>query len=162
MDVSPKRLIIWSAPKCLSNVFHRSLQTLKRTKHFRVLFCGPHYFGPNHCANYYPELKDSELDLEGLSVKDLTMETMKNLLTADYPDVDLVFSKEFAYCLPESSYQELISGKFASFTYTFLIRDPTRAMYSNYKGFAAPQLNAVCMDPPGGGFYELYKFYNFI
>jgi len=133
--------------------------TLKRTKCFRNLFSGPYYFGPDRQSHLYPPLLDSQLDLEGLSVKDLTYENMKALLTSD---VDLIFIKDHPYCLPESLYQDLISGEFVNFIHTFLIRDPERALYSNYKASTCQQLIGSNLNPPGGGFYEMNKFYNFI
>ena len=142
--------------------FYRSIMTLKKTKCFRNLFSGPYYFGPDHQSHLYPPLLDSQLDLVGLSVKDLTYEKMKALLTSDYPDVDLVFIKDHPYCLPESLYQDLISGEFANFIHTFLMRDPERALYSNYKASICQQLIGSNLNPPGGGFYEMNKFYNFI
>ncbi|XP_065897382.1 uncharacterized protein [Dysidea avara] len=162
MDFKQKKVILWSPPRCLSNVFCRSIETLKKTKCIRNLFSGPYYFGPNHPCHIYAPLLDSQLDLEGLSVKDLTYEQMKALVTADYPDVDLVFIKDHPHCLPESLYQDLISGAFASFIHTFLIRDPERALYSNYKASLSQQLIGSNLDPPSGGFNEMYKFYNFI
>jgi len=161
MDAS-KKVILWSTPRCLTNVFFRSIMTLKKTKCFKEAFCGPYYFGPNRCSDLYPRLQDFEFNMEGLSTKDLTYKTIMNLLIAEYPDVNVVFTKEFAYCVPESMYQDFISGKFANFTHTFLIRDPERALYSNYRAFLKCHSQRDYLDPPNGGFYELYKLYNFI
>ena len=71
--------------------------------------------------------------------------------------MDLVFTKEFVYYVPESMYQDLISRKFANFTHT-LIWDPERALYSNYKAFLKFHPQRDHLDPSNGGFYELYKF----
>ena len=161
MDNS-KKVILWSAPRCLTNAFTRSIMTLKKGKYFKEAFCGPYYFGPNHCSELYPKLQDFELDMEGLSTKDLTYETIMKLLTAEYPDVDLVFTKEFAYCVPESMYQDLVSNKFTNLIHTFLIRDPERALYSNYNTFLKYRPQQDYMDPPNGGFYELLKLYQFV
>ena len=96
---------------------------------------------------------------EGVTeVKDVTYEMMKKILAADHPGADLVFSKEFAFCLPESMWEGMISGKFADFYHTFLIREPERVLYSNYK---APK-SQPGVEPPGGGLYELYEFYQFV
>ena len=84
MDAS-KKVILW---RCLTNAFVRSIMTLiKKTKCFKEVFCGPYYFGPSHCSDLYPKLQDFELDMEGLSAKDLTYETIMKLLTTEYPDV---------------------------------------------------------------------------
>ena len=156
-----KRVILWTAPRSLSTPFYRSIATLNKTKHFLELFVGVHHFGPVRQNKGHVKMeRDPEippgLKAEGVAeVKDLTYEMMKNILAADHPGVDLVFSKEFAYCLPESMWESMISGKFADFNHTFLIREPEKVLYSNYK---APKLQP-CVDPPGGGLYELYKFY---
>jgi len=162
MESKQKKVILWSPPRCLSNVFCHSIEALKKVKSFRNLFSGPYYFGPNHPCRLYPPLLDSQLDLEGLSVKDLSYEQMKELLSAEYPDVNLVFLKDHPHCLPESLYQDLITGRFADFIHTFLIRDPERALYSNYKASLRQPLIGSNLDPPGGGFCEVYKFYSFI
>ena len=157
-----KRVILWSAPRCLSTAFYRSITTLKKTKTFFELYSGVYHFGPNRCSEMYPQLLDSELTLEGLSVSDLTYDTAKRLTVADYPDVDIVFTKELACYLPESMYEDMVSGKFEDVIHTFLIRDPERALYSNYKALLKHQVQGSYLDPPEGGFNELYKFYNFI
>jgi len=159
IDFKQKKVILWSPLRCLSNVFYRSIMTLKKTKCIRNLFSGPYYFGPYRQSHLYPPLLDSQLDLEGLSVKDLIYEKMKTILTSDYPDM---FIKDHPYCLPESLYQDLVSGEFANFIHTFLIRDPERALYSNYKASVNQQLIGSNLNPPGGGFYEVNKFYNFV
>ena len=151
-----KKVILWSAPRCLSTVFYRSMSTLKNTKHFQELFSGPFYFGPERRNFRYP----SDFDLGDLTPEDLTYDTCKRLLLGDYPNVDLLFSKEFPYCLPESMWHEMISGKFEDFIHTFLIRDPERAIYSNYKAILTECVGNL--DPSEVGFIELYKLYNYI
>ncbi|XP_065901570.1 uncharacterized protein [Dysidea avara] len=160
-----KRVILWAAPRSLSSVFYRSIATLNKTKHFQELFFGAHHFGPVRQNKQLHKLeKDSEIPpglyAEGVTeVKDLTYEMMKNILAADHPGVELVFSKEFAYCLPESMWEGVISGKFADFNHTFLIREPEKVLYSNYK---APKPQPCIMPAPDGGLHELYKFYQFV
>jgi len=162
MDVDINRVILWSAPRCLSSVFYRSIATLKKTKHYIELFSGAQYFGPDRRSDLYSSIQDSDIDLEGLCVKDLTYETMKKLLTTHHSTVELMFTKELAYCLPESMYKDMITGRFANFTHTFLIRNPERALYSNYKALSKYQFNGSYLDPPTGGFHELYKLYQFV
>ena len=41
-----KRIILWTAPRSVSNAFLCSISTLKNTKHFHELFSGVYYFGP--------------------------------------------------------------------------------------------------------------------
>jgi len=124
-----KKLILWAPPRCLSTVFYRSMTKLKRAKCFQEVFAGPYYFGPKRRSDRYERngrISDVGLDLEGLNVNELTYDRIKKILVSDYPNVDLVFTKELVYNLPESLYPDMISERFAEFTHTFLIRDPER------------------------------------
>ena len=150
-----RRIILWTAPRCLSNAFLCSVSTLPNTKHFHELFSGVYYFAPgSERFNFKGNLPEDELTYDGV----------KALLLADYPGVDLVFSKELALCLPESMYLEMSSGvKFAQFTHSFLIRDPERAFYSYYKGICSEGDQSILDLSDIGLFYsKLYEFYNFV
>ena len=157
-----KKVILWTAPRCLSTVFYCSITTLKKTKKLFELFSGVYYYGPDRRSNMYGRLLDSDLDLEGLAVNELTYDTAKRLIVADYPDVDLVFTKEHACFLPESMYEEMVRGEFSEVIHTFLIRDPERALYSNYRCLLKYHVQGVYLDPPDGGFSDLWKLYDFI
>ena len=157
-----KKVILWTAPRCLSTVFYCSIATLKNTKKLFELFSGVYYYGPDRRSNMYARLLDSELDLEGLSVNELTYDAAKKLIVADYPNMDLVFTKEHACFLPESMYEDIVSGQFAEVIHTFLIRDPERALYSNYKCLLKYHVQDSYLDPPDGGFSDLRKLYNFV
>ena len=76
--------------------------------------------------------------------------------------MDLVFTKELVYCLPESFYPDIISEGFTEFTHTFLIRDPERAIPSNYKVTVNEQFDSGYLVPTSGGFEEAYNLFNFI
>ena len=43
-----------------------------------------------------------------------------------------------------------------------MIRDPERAIYSNYKAILKDQVGETTLDPSEVGFIELHKLYNFI
>ena len=92
----------------------------------------------------------------------MTYDASKKLLLADYPNVDLLFTKELAYCLPESMWHEIVSGKFEDFIHTFLIRDPEQAIYSNYNAILKDCVGDATLDPSEVGFIELYKLYDFV
>lgn len=154
-----KKVILWTAPRCLSTAFYRSVSTLQGTQHFQELFSGPHYFGPERRNFRFPPDPNQ---LGTVTAEDLTYEACKQILTADYPNAELLFTKEMAYCLPESMWHEMVHGKFGEFTHTFLIRDPERAIYSNYKAILKDQVGDANLDPSEVGFVELYKLYNFV
>ena len=154
-----KKVILWTAPRCLSNAFISSISTLKSTKFFREVFSGPHYFGPERRnVRFSP----ADVDLGNLTAKELTYDASKKILTAEYPNTELLFTKEMAYCVPESMWHELVSGEFEDFTHTFLIRDPERAVYSNYKAILNDRIGDTTLDPSEVGFVELHKLYNFL
>ena len=152
--VMVKKVILWTAPKCLSTSFLCSISTLKNTKHFHELFSGPHYFGPERRNVRFP----SDINFGDFSAKELTYDSSKRALLEDYPNTELVFAKEMAYCLPESMWDELISGKFQDFTHTFLIRDPQRAIYSNYQAILKDKVGDAALDPSEVGFTELRTY----
>ena len=92
-----------------------------------------------------------------------TYATSKALLLQDYPGIDLVFSKEMAYCLPDPMRQEILD---AGIIHTFLIRDPERAIYSHYKvitstdnylGYDGLDTHETLL-----GYRELLKLYNLV
>ena len=60
-------------------------------------------------------------------------------------------------------YEDIIKGQFLEFIHTFLIRDPERALYSNYKTMLNSHSSVKSLlDPPNGGLYDLYKLFRFI
>ena len=46
-------------------------------------------------------------DEHNIPEDDLTYDGVKKLLLNDSPGIDLMFSKELAFCLPESMYDEI-------------------------------------------------------
>ena len=149
-----KRIILWTAPRCLSNAFLCSISCLENTKHFHELFSGVYYFTPGSQFHHGGDIPEDELTYDGV----------RTLLLADYPGIDLVFSKELAFSLPECMHAEISSGvKFAEFTHSFLIRDPARAIYSYYKGIRSEGDQSFLDLSEIGLFYsKLYKLYNFL
>ena len=124
--------------------------------------CGKH----DTRGNTHPYDTGSKFNHGGnIPEDDLTYDGVKTMLLADYPGMDLVFSKEMAFCLPESMYLEISSGmQFAErFTHSFLIRDPERAIYSYYKGICSEGDQSFLDLSEIGLFYsKLYKLYNFL
>jgi len=140
---------------------------LKRAKCFQEIFAGPYYFGPERRSDRYVRngyISDSDvgLDLEGLTVDKLTYGRVKKTLCYDYSNVNLVFTKELVYNLPESFYPDMISEGFTDFVHTFLIRDPEKAIPSNYKVTVNEGFGSGYLEPTSGGFEETYNLFNFI
>ena len=85
-----RKVILWSAPRCLSTVFYRSMATLKKTKFFQELFSVAYYFGPQSTNVMWSKDSNFQISVEGLSADDFTYDNVFKLLLADYPGVDLV------------------------------------------------------------------------
>ena len=156
-----RKVILWSAPRCLSTVFYRSMATLKKTKIFQELFSVAYYYGPQRTNDMWLKQTDVQINIEGLSTDDFTYDNVIKILLADYQGLDLVFAKEHAHCLPEAMYEDILEGGLSDFIHTFLIRDPERALYSNYKTLLNSSVESL-LDPPNGGLYDLYKLFRFI
>ena len=77
-------------------------------------------------------------------------------------NANLLFTKEMAYCLPESMWHKLTTGEFEDFIHTILIRDPEQAIYSNYKAILKDRIGDATLYRSEVGFVELHKLYNFI
>ena len=108
-------------------------------------------YRPDHRSDMYsPKLKDSELCLEGLTVDDMTYDRAKKLIIANYPGVNLVFTKEHACFLPESMYEDMVDGEFGEVVHIFLIRDPERALYLNYKSLLKFHMQEPYLYPADG------------
>ena len=151
-----KKVILWTTPRSLSNAVLCSMSTLKNTKHFHELFTGTYFYLP--AGPFDPSSEPH------LSPEDFTYDGVKKTLLTNYPGMELVFTKEMAFCLPESMYEEMTSGDFAEFNHTFLIRDPERAIYSYYKGMRdeGKDLLVNQFEIIETFYPKMYKLYNFV
>ena len=155
-----KRVILWTTPRSLSSVFYRSISTLSYSKCWFELLAGPYYFGPipdRQCSNFEPNFVPDGLECEP------TYAVVEALLLKEYPRVDLVFSKEMAFCLPEPMRQEILE---ADIIHTFLIREPERAVYSHYKVIAGAKnylgYDGLDIQETLLSYRELLKLYNLV
>lgn len=158
MASKTKRIILWSAPRCLSSVFFRSMLTLSNSKCFFEPYAGPFYWGPAE------ERVSQRYDLTFPTPEELlcspTYTSVTDMLRQNYPGVDIVFAKEHAFSIPESMYETVLTD---DFIHTFLIREPERAVYSKYKIISRDDTPGYSFfDPLEVGFGELYNLYSYL
>lgn len=85
--------------------------------------------------------------------------TIQELLQQDFPDIDLVFAKEFAFCVPEILYEEM--ANLPGVQHTFLIRDPKKAISSYFKTSSSLTYKDEFRQSEAG-FKELCEFYRIV
>ena len=148
-----KRVFLWTAPRCVSSAFERSIRELENTKVFHELYTDAYYFGPerqsDRCKQQTPDEK-------------MTYQTVGKILLKKYDGIDLVFLKDMAYAI-DNHFEEFLDGDIRSFQHTFLIRNPKKAIPSLYSASVNKQLTGwEYFDPKEGGFKEMFELYRFI
>ena len=120
--VSQNRVVLWTAPRCLSSVFERSIRELKDVK---VVF------EPHQQAYYYgPERKtDGNLQTIDDINPSATFKAADEELLKSHMDCQFVFIKNHAYFV-EGDYERYAE---ANIKHTFLIRNPSKSIVSLVK-----------------------------
>lgn len=141
---SPKKVILWSAPRCVSTAFERSIRTLDQVQVFHELCAIPYHCGVTRNSDLFTEIP---LDPSA------TFKEVSDILTKPYDDKQLIFAKEMAMCLMKN-YDVLQQDKMKEFQHTFLIRHPVLVAKSLLRCgyFVAKEF----------GIKELYELYNFV
>ena len=147
-----RRVMLWTAPRCVSCAFERSIRTLNNCKVFSEPFNDPYYFGPERWTMQFASLP---IDPKA------TYEATLQMLLAHYPSKELVFSKDMAYSI-ESRVSDLFSQGLDKFTHTFLIRRPEKSVYSLYKKSNELSNSYGDFDPKEAGFQQLYDLYDYV
>ncbi|XP_033111294.1 branched-chain-amino-acid aminotransferase-like protein 2 [Anneissia japonica] len=111
---STTRVILWSAPRCMSTAFMRSINTLDDSVVFHENFTAAYLFGPEgngkklfSLAPYY------------------TYDYVKALLEQEIPNKEVIFVKDFPFAL-KGNFEKIPDG----YVHTFLIRNPTKVFMS--------------------------------
>jgi len=163
-ETSPRKIpkvILWTAPRCVSTAFERAIIEIPNGKIFHEPFSVPYYFGPRKISARYKHENTEQASYE---------ETAK-LLSKPYEEdksIDFVFSKDMAYYVTQykpdcSYYSYLLSNVLtpsACFVHTFLIRRPDKTVVSLYKASLNEALTGWnYFDPKEVGFADLYLVY---
>jgi len=146
-------VVLWTAPRCVSTAFERSMMELENCKTFHEPYLQSFYFGAERQSERYKHFDPDEKK---------TYDAIGEMLEKEYDGIELVFSKDMAYYMC-NHFQELIHGRLRQFQHTFLIRSPAKSIRSFYLG----SINKVqpgwdYFDPDEGGFKELLELYRFI
>lgn len=151
--MSTKRIIVWTAPRCVSTAFERSLMNLDNSKTLHEPFSQPYYFGEERKSARYV----SDPPRPGTTYHSVAM-----MLQKDYDGIDLVISKDMAYYVEDCN-DILLDEGLADIQHTFLVRNPKKAINSLYKASTNPKLTGWSyFDPKEAGFVQLFSLYNFV
>ena len=88
--MSKNRILLWTAPRCVSTAFERSIMNLKKSKTFHEPYSQAFYFGPEKQSARYAAQETKQ---------QATYRSISKMLQKEYEDRDFVFSKEMAYCV---------------------------------------------------------------
>ena len=152
-DMSTKRVLLWTAPRCVSTAFERSIMTLRNSKILHEPYSTAYYFGPERQSTRYVATPVDEK---------ATYRAVNMAIQKEYDGKELLFSKDMAYCVENKLHMFLEEG-FKDIEHTFLIRDPVKAVYSLYKLATNPKLTGWdYFDPVEAGFQQMYELYEFL
>jgi len=148
-----KRVFLWTAPRCVSTAFERSIMELENSKIFHEPYSWAYYFGPERQSERYKHQSPDEKQ---------TYQTVGKSLVKEYDGIDLVFSKDMAYAIYKH-FDEFLKDGVRNFQHTFLIRNPKKAIPSLHAASVNKQLTGwEYFDPKEGGFKQMFELYRFI
>ncbi|XP_033111292.1 branched-chain-amino-acid aminotransferase-like protein 2 [Anneissia japonica] len=114
---SPLRVIVWSAPRCMSTAFTRSIMTLDESEVLHENFAAAYFLGPE---------RPLRLGRKGLCLAPYyTYDYVKTMFEQDVPGKKVIFAKDFPFAL-QGKYDKLPEN----YVHTFLIRNPTKVFMS--------------------------------
>ena len=123
------RIMLWSAPRCLSSAFERAVRELQDVKTIYHPHTGPYFYGPERRTesffHLYPEIEKRYAAY--------TYDYADKKLLANYSNFIAVFAKSMAYSIPMEKYETYTQGKFSVYKHTFLIRNPRLSVPSFWR-----------------------------
>ena len=111
------RVLLWTAPRCMSSAFERSIRELEAVKVIYEPHLLAYYVGPERRSENSNPTRLSELNPSA------TFKAADDILLQPYDECQAVFAKNHAYFV-KGSYERYTTGRFAGFKHTFLIRNP--------------------------------------
>lgn len=140
------RVVLWSAPRCMSSVFERSIRELQDVKVVYEPHQQAYYYGPERKTDAnYPTL----FELNPTA----TFQAADEKFLQPYEGYQAVFLKNHAYFV-EGNYEYYTKGRFANLKHTFLIRNPNKSIPSLIKACKA------CGFPSAGDDNGIEQLYN--
>ncbi len=153
------RVILWTAMRCCSSAFERSIRELQGVKSLYEPHLTSFYYGPERQNEF---LTDEDLLSNSLHTYDYT----DQILLADYEGCNAVFAKEMAFYIPKERFARYIEGDFVNFKHSFLIRDPRKSILSEWKAIVRSGLDYTSTRDASGsgvkGHVKLYELLDFI
>ena len=119
------RVLLWTAPRCMSSASERSIRELETVKVVYEPHLKAYFYGPERRSDMW-NTGDTN---PGLSA---TFKAADDRLLQPYDKYQAVFVKSMAFCVRES-YEKYTTGRFTNFKHTFLIRNPRKAFLSVMK-----------------------------
>ncbi|XP_028412803.1 uncharacterized protein LOC114535697 [Dendronephthya gigantea] len=148
-----RKVFLWTAPRCVSTAFERTIMNLKNGKIFHEPYSFAYYFGPQRKSNRYSK--------DPIQPKATFDEVSKNLM-AEYEGKEFIFSKDMAYYL-DGNYDILRQKSLGEYKHTFLIRNPTKSVPSLYRAsINSKKTGWDYFDPEEVGFRQLLELYEFV
>ncbi|XP_077983211.1 uncharacterized protein LOC144438052 [Glandiceps talaboti] len=148
--MSEKRVIVWSAPRCLSSVFLRVISNSPGVKAYHELYSWAYHYGEERLSGRY----NSQPIIPGFKFGDV-----KNTLDGPHRKGESVVLKDIAHRVL-TRLDSIPSG----YQHTFLIRNPTKSIVSLYKlGQRFPQdCNGDHLPSDNGGSQPMWKMYSYL
>ena len=147
------KVFLWTAPRCISTAFERSIMNLKNGKVFHEPYSVVYYFGPQRKSTRY---------LTDPVQPEATLEDVSKVLAAEYHEKKFIFSKDMAYYL-DGNYEILTQKGLSEYKHSFLIRNPKKAVPSLYRASVnAKKTGWDYFDSDEVGFHQLLELYEFV
>ncbi|XP_072032103.1 uncharacterized protein [Amphiura filiformis] len=149
------RVMLWSAPRCLSTAFERSIMQLDNSKVYNEFYTAAYFFGPHRVwAREFMPLAPH-----------LSRERVKTKLESEHSEAQVIFAKDFAFTL-QGRHDMIPEG----FTHTFLIRDPMKMFTSLKPRLEASRLSRAvvgtdlmkCIQSKGYAIKEMYDLFEYL
>lgn len=149
--IPSRRVLLWSALRCMSSVFERSVRELEGVK---VVY------EPHQQAFYYGPERRSDDNHPSTSefVPSATFQAADDKLLQPYDKYQAVFAKNHAYFV-EGRFEKYITGKFSRFKHTFLIRNPHGSIPSFVR---ACERSNFTHSPTENGIKQLYDLFKVV
>ncbi|XP_065656530.1 uncharacterized protein LOC100213835 isoform X2 [Hydra vulgaris] len=148
-----KQIFLWTAPRCISTAFERSIMEIKDCKVFHEPFSRSYHFGPERQS---PRYQNQTIQLNS------SYKEMEKLITKEYDGIDYIFSKDMAYAI-ENHFEILLHKDLRNFQHTFLIRNPRKSIPSLYKASVNFELTGwTYFDKTEAGFKQMHDLYCFV
>ena len=139
------QVFLWSAPRCLSTAFERSIRELNEVKVLHEPLHAAYYKGPERIV-----------DEQQPFLETATFDSAHSLMVKDYEGYEAVFIKSMCY-QTRGQYEIYLQDKFAKFKHTFLIRHPAKAIPSLYR--ACLKSGYECHAESLQGFSTMHEVY---